>query len=75
MNIPAPASRVWATPELRSFIIDQMELDAVRKSLTLSRDTFPAMVRSLYRHFQYKHYSKLLSLSVSVSLFKFEKLG
>jgi len=44
MNIHTPASRVWATPELRSFIIDQMDLDAVRKSLTLSRDTFPAMV-------------------------------
>jgi hypothetical protein len=68
MDKPTAATRVWGTPELRSLIIDQMDIDEVRKSLCLSKTTFPDMVRVLYRQFHYKNYAGLYKLSVPVSI-------
>lgn len=61
------AARVWGTPELRSLIVNEMEIDEVRKSLCLSKTAFPDMVRALYRRFEYKNYAGLYELSVPVS--------
>jgi hypothetical protein len=68
MNEPTAAARVWGTPELRSLIINEMEIDEVRKSLCLPKTTFPDMVRVLYRQFHYKNYAGLYKLSVPVSI-------
>jgi len=67
MNEPTTAARVWGTPELRTLIINEMEIDEVRKSLCLSKATFPDMVRVLYRQFHNKNYADLYKLSVPVS--------
>jgi len=69
------AARVWGTPELRSLIVNEMEIDEVRKSLCLSKTTFPDMVRVLYRQIHYKNYAALYKLSVPVSRHDFGKLG
>lgn len=67
MDKPTAAAVVWAAPELRSLIINEMEIDEVRKSLCLSKGTFTDMVRVLYRRFHYKNYAGLYRLSVPVS--------
>lgn len=70
MNHTTAAARAWATPELRSLIINEMGLSDIRKALCLSRASFPDMVRVLYRQFDYKSYSGLLRLSVPVSVMR-----
>jgi len=67
MSKPTAAAVVWAAPELRCLIINEMEIDEVRKSLCLSKTAFPDMVRALYRRFEYKNYAGLYKLSVPVS--------
>jgi hypothetical protein len=67
MNDHTAAARVWGTPELRSLIINEMEIGEVLKSLCLSKTTFPDMVKVLYRQFHFKNYAGLYKLSVPVS--------
>ena len=62
------AARVWAKPEVRALIIDQMSLGEVHKALSLSRDVFPDMARTLYRTFDYKNYHKVMQVAVSVRI-------
>lgn len=67
MQSLTPAARVWGTPELRSLIIDKMNLTDVHRSLCLSRNTLPNMVRVLYRRFDFLDYVGVLMLWVPVS--------
>jgi len=48
MSKPTAAAVVWAAPELRILIINEMEIDEVRKLLCLSKTAFPDMVSALY---------------------------
>jgi hypothetical protein len=64
--LPSAAARVWANPELRGLIIDQMSLGEVRKALSLSKDCFHDMAKMLYKRFDYYWYQPLLTRTVSV---------
>lgn len=61
------ASRVWNTPQLRSMILDHMHRDDILRVLCLDKTSFPDVVRSLYRDFEYKHYQAILDPHILVS--------
>jgi hypothetical protein len=74
MDKPTAAAVVWATPELRSLIINEMEINEVLKSICLSKSTFPDMVRKLYPRFEYHNYPDLHKLAVPVGTHGLEKV-
>jgi hypothetical protein len=61
------ASRVRASPELRDNIIGHMEYREVKRLMSLSRASLPAMAKVLYRIFDFQHYPSLNELAVPVS--------
>jgi hypothetical protein len=60
------AKQIWATPELRRMIVDQMDREDVAVSLCLDSDSFPTMVQKLYHHLHYSVYDEMTRMHISV---------